>query len=116
MNERSKRIEKVWFELIPIWCEPRSKLHQGQSYVGRFGPSKNHDMLSENMYGDHGLDVKITVVKHPMLVGKKIWKKETLVTQQGCKANYQSVLVDSVLPELSWGEQSLCDESAVNAY
>lgn len=64
-------------------------------------------MLSENMYGDHGLDVKITVVKHPMLVGKKLWKEETLVMQQGCKANYQSVLVDSVLPELSWGEQSL---------
>ncbi len=36
--------------------------------------------------------------------------------QQGCEANYQSILVDNVLPELSWGEQSLSNESTENTY
>lgn len=36
--------------------------------------------------------------------------------QPACKANYQSVPVDNVLPELSWGEQNLSDESTENTY
>lgn len=36
--------------------------------------------------------------------------------QQGCKANYQSVLVNNVLPKVSWGEQSLSDVSTENTY
>ena len=36
--------------------------------------------------------------------------------QQGCKANYQSVLVNNVLPKISWGEQSLSDVSTENTY
>lgn len=36
--------------------------------------------------------------------------------QQCCKANYQSVLVNNVLPKISWGEQSLGDVSKENTY
>lgn len=36
--------------------------------------------------------------------------------QQACEANYQSGLVDSVLLKLSWGKQSLSNESIENTY